>query len=405
MYNYIEKALPESDELLTVMEFIEVTKFPIDAFMIDRFWNTMEKDQLIYVDDELIRWVGYECDISDSRQNFKRMLRTCGEYFEYSNNEYSKFRECAIPHKEIYPPVSKQIGKGRTRHLLLTSKCLKMTMMKLSTSKGNYIREYYFAIESLFKEYVKYQHVLKNRQIEEKLAEKDIYINNIKSIIENVKPLVPREYVYIATTHLYASRNQFKIGKTGNLSAQLSTYNSGRPEGDRYFYTYYYATPNSVLLEKRITTPLIQWRDAKDREMFVINYDWLYIFMKQACEHDHIETGMINDLINDYLAIVSRKPPKVIPLLTYPKEKLITPMRIEQDQKFTFNVKGLTVEETKEFIKDTLKEYKKNNKTTSWTRLHKYLTIRLKEHDSKPNVKIAKDQIIVLCGTVGIGII
>ena len=55
MNDYIEMALAASEELLTVIEFIEVTKFPIDAFMIDRFWNSMEEDRLIYVDDELIR--------------------------------------------------------------------------------------------------------------------------------------------------------------------------------------------------------------------------------------------------------------------------------------------------------------------------------------------------------------
>ena len=50
---YVRAAL-ERDELLTVAEFIKVTEFPIDMFMIDRFWSTLKDDQLIYVDDELI---------------------------------------------------------------------------------------------------------------------------------------------------------------------------------------------------------------------------------------------------------------------------------------------------------------------------------------------------------------
>ena len=40
MEDYIETALETSEEeLLTVIEFIDVTQFPIDAFMIDKFWK------------------------------------------------------------------------------------------------------------------------------------------------------------------------------------------------------------------------------------------------------------------------------------------------------------------------------------------------------------------------------
>ena len=45
------------------------------------------------------------------------------------------------------------------------------------------------------------------------LTKKDTYISNVKSLIENVYPLVCKEYVYISATTMYASRNQFKIGK------------------------------------------------------------------------------------------------------------------------------------------------------------------------------------------------
>ena len=76
MENYIETALAASkDELLTVIEFIKVAEFPIDVFMIDRFWNTMEEDRLIYVDDELISWMGYaNTTAKDRKKNFMQLL-------------------------------------------------------------------------------------------------------------------------------------------------------------------------------------------------------------------------------------------------------------------------------------------------------------------------------------------
>jgi hypothetical protein len=332
---YITKAL-ESPEMLTVVDFIHETAYPIDTFMIDRFWNTINDDQLIYVDDELIKWMGYSCEeLRTRKRDFMKLLKEVNEgsdYFHYSNDDYKEFLSCAMAHDKLYPLPA--VGKGlvNAKHLLLTSKCLRMTMMRVSTSRGDQVREYYWALEDLFKNYVKYQSEYEKRKMameldssrirEEKanqqiviaqnqLAAKTTYINNIKSLIENTRPLSFKEYVYIATTDFYSTRNQFKLGKATNLKSRLSAYNTGRPEGDRYYYTYIWPTADSALLEKKITTHLRQWQDAKDREMYVINYDWLYLFTRQVCEHDRVEIEMINELVANYEAIVGREPPKV----------------------------------------------------------------------------------------------
>jgi hypothetical protein len=326
--DYIAKAL-SNPNCLSVVDFIHETAYPIDTFMIDRFWNTMNDDQLIYVDDELIRWMGYSCEEAKKRkQDFMKLLKESSEgsdYYQYSNDEYKEFFGYAIAYPNIYPLPGEGRGYVSAKHLLLTSKCLRMTMMRVNTSRGNQVREYYWALEDLFKIYVKYQSEYKNRETikelelakketelaQNQLAAKTTYINNIKSLIENTRPLSFKEYVYIATTDFYSTRNQFKLGKATNLKSRLSAYNTGRPEGDRYYYTYIWPTADSALLEKKITTHLRQWQDAKDREMYVINYDWLYLFTRQVCEHDRIEIEMINELVANYEVIVGREPPKV----------------------------------------------------------------------------------------------
>ena len=466
MENYIETALVASEEeLLTVIEFIEITRFPIDVFMIDRFWNTMEENRLIYVDDELIRWMGYKSASSHERKrDFLDMFhqyKKDHEFFNYATKEYSDFLSRENPHnKNLYPPAPTARGSVNTKHLLLTPDCLRPVMMRVNTSKGKEVRQYYISLEKLFKTYVKYQMEFKNIETErllkatkkeladnkkeladnkkelvtkekeladnkkelannkkelvtkekeladnkKELANKVIYINNVKSLIENVHYLVAKDYVYIATTFRYASRNQFKIGRAGNLQTRLSSYNSGRPEGDRYFYVNIWSTCNSVLLEKKITDPIDQWRDSHDREMFVINYDWLCSYLREVCEHDNVEMRMVNDLVKNYSEIVSRKPPKVVPLLKYPKKRTIVPIGPETKEElpFTYSIKGLSSERTKKFITTKLKEYKKENENTSWSKVQKFLTIELKEHDKKPNVKKAKNQILAICYNVGI---
>jgi hypothetical protein len=352
--DYIAKAL-ESPEMLTVVDFIKFVDYPIDTFMIDRFWASMEDDQLIYVDDELIRWMGYSnmTDASNRKRDFMKLLSGSEEYKLLSNSDYEKFIDkmklninCATTQLNIYPVSLSGKGSGTAKHLLLSPDCLRDVMMRLNTSKGNQIRAYYRSLEKLFKTYITYQNGFKevklittielhkqivqenrlalaerdqqiekaNQQIviaQNQLAAKTTYINNIKSLIENTRPLSFKEYVYIATTDFYSTRNQFKLGKATNLKSRLSAYNTGRPEGDRYYYTYIWPTADSALLEKKITTHLRQWQDAKDREMYVINYDWLYLFTRQVCEHDRVEIEMINELVANYEVIVGREPPKV----------------------------------------------------------------------------------------------
>jgi phage anti-repressor protein len=344
--DYIAKAL-SNPNCLPVVDFIHETAYPIDTFMIDRFWNTINDDQLIYVDDELIKWMGYSCEeLRTRKRDFMKLLKEVNEgsdYFHYSNDDYKEFLTCAIAHVNIYPPACEGHNAVKTKHLLLSPDTLKSTMMKVSTSRGDQVRKYYIDLEKLFKIYVKYQSEYEKREIsneseyknreiakelelakketesanqqiviaQNQLAAKTTYINNIKSLIENTRPLSFKEYVYIATTDFYSTRNQFKLGKATNLKSRLSAYNTGRPEGDRYYYTYIWPTADSALLEKKITTHLRQWQDAKDREMYVINYDWLYLFTRQVCEHDRVEIEMINELVANYEAIVGREPPKV----------------------------------------------------------------------------------------------
>lgn len=444
---YINNALQQQD-MLTVAEFIKVTNYPIDTFMIDKFWNTIEDNKLIYVDEQLIRWMGYEGTPYSIKTSFKKLLTSCGEYYEYNNDEYEKYI-VPINTMNIYPTLEKTRGKNRTLHLLLTPKCLKIMMMKLSTPKSDSIREYYFNLECLFKEYVKYQNLYKGRQqqieldkhklaltIKEQeiidknkiitgkdeiinnkdeiinnkdkiIAKKDTYINNVKSYIENVKPLQFDEYVYIATTDFYASRNQFKIGKANKTKPRLTSYNTGRPEGDRYYYVYIWPTADSSLLEKKITTHLRQWQDSKDREMYVISYNWLCPFVRQVCEHDRVEIQMINDLTANYAEIIGQEPPKMTPLVdnSDPNIKAIEPPSAGSTDtiQFTFTIKNWTPEQTKSFIINVLEEYKRaGNTRTSWTALSRMLTDRFKPHSAKPNIKNAKLDIESLCRSHGI---
>jgi hypothetical protein len=354
---YSDKALLIEGDMLTVPEFIKATSYPIDAFMIDRFWHTMKKGMLIYADAELITWMGYEGEAKFQKQAFTRALanaRLNEDYFHYTNDEYARFLITLtntsvltggasnddkawwlISHQQIYPNIDTSQGKGPTKHLLLTSKCLKTTMMKLSTSRGDKVREYYLALEDLFETYMNYQSDYKLQQgtrqlalYQEQLSTKDMLIAtkdkqllieqnknlSIQNFIANVKQLERNEYLYIVTTEQYARSNQYKIGGTEKtLKRRLSPYNCGRADGDNLYYCWIHKCHDYRLLETRIKSLLGNWRSNKNKEMYVINYAFLVKFVEIICRSDDYDTDMINNFISiEYLESMALEP--IVPL-------------------------------------------------------------------------------------------
>ena len=55
--------------------------------MVDRFWDTMEDGRLIYIDDELIKWMGYSNMTPCDRK--KILYSHCLENIIYGRDEYT----------------------------------------------------------------------------------------------------------------------------------------------------------------------------------------------------------------------------------------------------------------------------------------------------------------------------
>ena len=96
------------------------------------------------------------------------------------------------------------------------------------------------------------------------------------------------EWIYIATTSVYAAERIFKIGSTTRLSTRINGYNTGRPIEDDYYYCWvvkcYNAKDTDYCIQKlladfkhRETTELycgIRFVDLRDIVAFIVeNYD------------------------------------------------------------------------------------------------------------------------------------
>ena len=85
-----------ANKLMTVMEWVAATDYPIDKFALDKFWYSLQEGQLIYVDDALVQWMGYSDTEARRRKNVFMKLLTAeakagADYYVFSNDEYITF--------------------------------------------------------------------------------------------------------------------------------------------------------------------------------------------------------------------------------------------------------------------------------------------------------------------------
>ena len=82
-------------KMLSINEFIRLSEYPIDNFMVDRFFNNLNDDIPMYVDDGLIEWCGFSGELRTQKSYFQKILKKKFEkgvdYWVFSNKEYQQY--------------------------------------------------------------------------------------------------------------------------------------------------------------------------------------------------------------------------------------------------------------------------------------------------------------------------
>lgn len=451
MAQYIEKALAVP-ELLTITEFIKVVEYPIDTFMIDRFWNTMNEDKLIYVDMDLIDWMGFTGEDRNKKHSFMRIVENSGEYLYKSNSEYSEFILGLSSSNAIYPPAASGRGVVNTKHLLLTPDCLRAVMMRVNTQRGDQVRAYYISLEKLFKSYIQYQNSFREIQMrvqlerdqklllesarvvtekeklllesaqtiaakEKEIADRDKQLANTRVVNGNLLAyklfLTREETLYIITSKFYAAQGLFKVGKTKmNAKDRVSTMNTGHVSADSLFIAGEFRTNNSKHLEDRVHHLMQHHRDAADREWFHLPYRIIVDIINKLNENHIAKQDAMNE-ITRMLHELKCKDPKLIDwtagmplLLEGPEGSAAENHTTPQEVPFDYAVGEFTNTETRDRIVNSLGDYLQSlgGRKPSWTTMRKHLSVLLKQYTKKPKLSAARDQIIGLCRANGVAI-
>jgi uncharacterized C2H2 Zn-finger protein len=296
-----------NNDILSVKEILKLVNYEFNELYIDRFWSNITDDKWLYIDNEMLLWIGYsDIDLPSAKRTYSLILKDNFEeikdYKSLNSREFNIISKCVLAHLENYDFNL----HNKTKHLLVSPDCFKQSLMLLKTNKSKEIRKYYTELEKIFKFYLQYQskyQELKNLKINKELEETKINLENkeneFKRFIINqsnkVIKLEKEEYVYGSTNHLNALSNITKFGKSKNVNSRLCNFNINALDDNEFYHFLIKKVYDSSTLESLIHS-LLKPFNYKN-ELFQLHSTPLLKIVNKIC----YEYDKLTDLVNDYI--------------------------------------------------------------------------------------------------------
>jgi prophage antirepressor-like protein len=225
---------------------------------------------------------------------------------------------------------------------------------------------------------------LAHEQRERELQER--FTNKLRDIVTVMKSKQKDQIIYIATTKTYAKQNRFKIGGVKSrslLRGRLSTYNTGRPVGDKMYFAYLAETTDYQHLEQRIKRIIGDHIDTN--EMYNLHYDSVQPLVEYLADRFDEEVtyhkSLFDTLVKDTLCKEPRVPEPI--LLNGAEFRKIRNGQVVSVQVMDFDEMGET--EKVDFVRSVFEEFSVLNGEEPMRR--RDFEVYLADHH---NVKFAK---------------
>lgn len=366
-----------NERMLTVKELLNNINYPMNELYIDKFWNHITNDKWIYIDHDMLLWIGYSCnEIKDSKKKYVLLLKDnfqeTTDYKIFNNKEFNENIQGTLLSLDNF---NSKVG-NKTKHLIVSPDCFKQSLMFLRTDKAKEIRKYYLELEKIFKYYLQYQSMYKEFILKNELSDikKDLNEEKKKNSFLNKNAfhfhlLLLKEYLYIATTYSYAYQNNFKIGKTLDLKQRLSVYNTSCNKNEPFYYVFISEpTYNAKSIEYVLKHILTKFRNSDTNEIYVVNFEFLEKIVKNVCKNYNASIEYYNEIIAEEMNNMDKKP-------TIPKDVFnVNNVKKNEEIKETTFIDSNTGNEQKVVI-----EYLDDNKEFEF--------IRFKNKDGVTNFK------------------
>ena len=316
--------------MLSIQEFIQNNNYNINNLFVDKFWNSIKNDIPIYVDDNMLEYIGYDCNRERRNKEkytdlLKRNFTENDNYKLINSMEFNNFLcpphggEEYIENKLIILDKTNINMHNKVKHLIVSPDVFKESLMLMQTEKSKQIRKYYIALEKVYKAYLQYQNDYQREQqliLQEQqkllLEEKNKEIENLKEEHNSLKykhiskeKKVNNENLYIASSKNYIKKDIYKIGKSINLENRIKSYSTARIDDDKIELIRSIKCSNSDELEKYIFAFLKNYKYSS--EMFQINIDILNLIFDNIEKFNNNLVESFNTIINTNLLPIKKE--------------------------------------------------------------------------------------------------
>lgn len=317
--NTIKDIVAKYSHQLTIKELLAELSYSVDDIYVDKFWGSIEQNKWIYIDSQTLEWIGYQ-STADARKIKSRYLELLGEFTsgkDYKQLNISELKDL-VRSSDTPPDIPININEhNKVKHLIVTPRCFKETLMMLKTDKAKLVRKYYLDLEDIFKAYLNYQHEYMQSIVQVRDQEIQRIKNgseHFKSIVINKNTLKRNQYIYVATSRAYASKNIFKVGMTTSFKDRLNGYQTGRCDDDVFKYLYIMPCVRAKELEQYIFTRLEFFKyynsdGTHKKELYEIHYDLLLNILREFEAFEQSSTKAINTHLLSYYDTYDEKKP------------------------------------------------------------------------------------------------
>jgi hypothetical protein len=137
----IQNIINNTINLLTIKELLEVIDYDINNIYLDKFWNSIEDDKWIYLDNDTILWLGYQ-DIKRGKESINKILKYhLKENEDYKILPYSEFYKlnfCSAAAAEQNINEEKR-GAHNKQHVIMSPDCFKELCMLVQKRQNELI--------------------------------------------------------------------------------------------------------------------------------------------------------------------------------------------------------------------------------------------------------------------------
>ncbi len=263
-----------------------------DEKYVDIFWDVAFNKNWLYLSDEIITdWVGYKKN-SSSIAKFHVMMKD--KYIkEVEYKEVNKTHPLVESYRKSC--LLGQVGKHNKKYFIITGETLKKMLLRANTKNGEVVCNYFIKTETLASTMTQ----LLYKHTEAKLKKSESRQLRLESLVKNIQILEKNQIFYLATSTSYAAQNRFKYGGVKNvkeLKSRLNTYNTGRAEGDLFYYCKLFRCNKYKIIEESIGAVLGQFRDKTDsqKELLHIRYDSLADVVDFMCDNYDKSVDYVN---------------------------------------------------------------------------------------------------------------